>query len=408
MASVDRLPSGKWRATVVLPLRTKDGRKRRITKTHRLRSVVVAWAQELEGAVAAGKWLHPKGADVTLAEYRERWAAQRLTEGRSSAKVGDSHWRNHIEPVWGGHPVGLITRPELRAWVKRMAETQCAKCRGYPGVKGDGMLARHKVTLTGAAAARAAKRKEPLEQVCTGTGQAPGLGAWTIQGAVTHLSALLTAAVDDGLIPANPALRLGLPPTRPKPVFFWTRSEAAAIVAQLDGLNATAVDLAMHVGLRPGELFGLKRRYIDTDIWLIHVHGVATRDGWKPHAKTAKSHRAVPVPPKLRAAIAARCEEIGPDDLVFPAPTGGVWDDRNFAERVFAPAVRSAGVKTGTPYDMRHTAASWLVQAGVDLQRVQELLGHEKYSTTLRYAHLRPGAFDEVLAAWGEPPTIDA
>ena len=50
---------------------------------------------------------------------------------------------------------------------------------------------------------------------------------------------------------------------------------------------------------------------------------------------------------------------------------------------------------------MRHTAASWLVQLGVDLLRVQELLGHEKYSTTLRYSHLRPGQFGDVMDAWG-------
>lgn len=53
-----------------------------------------------------------------------------------------------------------------------------------------------------------------------------------------------------------------------------------------------------------------------------------------------------------------------------------------------------------TPHTMRHSAASWLVQAGMDLLLVQKLLGHESYATTLRYAHLAPDAHKAVLEVW--------
>jgi len=49
---------------------------------------------------------------------------------------------------------------------------------------------------------------------------------------------------------------------------------------------------------------------------------------------------------------------------------------------------------------MRHTAASWLVMDGVDLYRVQALLGHESFATTQRYAHLAPEAHDKVRESW--------
>ncbi|UUW88423.1 tyrosine-type recombinase/integrase [Pimelobacter simplex] len=401
MASIDRLPSGKWRATVVTPIKQPNGRFRRVTKTDPLKAVVEHWAKRTEAAIATGTWIAPENAATTLGEYRAVWRKTKVADS-SSIEKNDSHWRVHIEPVWAGHPLGLIVRPDLKSWVKQLATEQCRRCHASPGIGADGLLKVHKTSLTGAALLRAQRREEPTVRRCSGSGIEPGLGAWTIQGIVSHLSGLLTSAVEDGLIPANPALRLNLPPARPKPIFFWHSWEAEKIILELEEPYALAVDLDMHVGYRPGELFGLTRRYVDVHTWQIYVHGVATRTGWRPYAKSTRSHRATPIPKRLRERVAEHVEDLGPDDLLFPAPGGGVWDDRNFARRIFTPAIKRAGVKLGTPYDMRHTAASWLVQKGVDLKRVQDLLGHEKYSTTLRYAHLKPGAFDEVLDAWGD------
>ena len=112
------------------------------------------------------------------------------------------------------------------------------------------------------------------------------------------------------------------------------------------------------------------------------------------------SRRTVPIPPHLLDDMLTLVSGRAGDDLVFPAPSGGPFDDTNFRARVFVPAVRRARVPRGTPHDMRHTAASWLVMAGVDLYRVQALLGHESFRTTQRYAHLAPDAFDTITAAW--------
>jgi integrase len=387
---VRRLPSGKWQATVVLPLKTDTGRGKRLTKTHPLKRVVVDWKTSMEAAISAGTWLDPKASSVTLGEWRERWVRTRIADPATSTK-NESHWRNHIAPTWAGHPLSLITRGELKAWVASMHTEVCPSCRQRPGVTQAGTLVRHRT---------------PAGRPCSSSGQSPGLGAWTIQGAAAHLSGLLSAATEEGLIPANPAAGLQLPKTGRKPVFYWTREEAAQILLQLGGVDALAVDLNLHIGLRPGELFGLRRQYVDTSTWQIHVYGVATRSGWRPWAKTSKSHRAVPVPPHVRGPLWTHLAELGQDDLVFPAPAGGVWDDRNYSRRIFDPAVKRAGVRRGTFYDTRHTAASWLVQRGVPLLDVQQLLGHEKYSTTLIYAHLAPGAFGSVLEAWGDE-TLD-
>ena len=52
--------------------------------------------------------------------------------------------------------------------------------------------------------------------------------------------------------------------------------------------------------------------------------------------------------------------------------------------------MRRAGLKGVTLHTLRHTFASQLVMAGVPLRDVQELMGHQSYDTTLRYAHLAP------------------
>ena len=56
----------------------------------------------------------------------------------------------------------------------------------------------------------------------------------------------------------------------------------------------------------------------------------------------------------------------------------------------FGRACRAAGIGNFHWHDLRHTFASHLVMAGVDLRTVQELLGHKTLETTLRYSHLAP------------------
>lgn len=56
----------------------------------------------------------------------------------------------------------------------------------------------------------------------------------------------------------------------------------------------------------------------------------------------------------------------------------------------FDAAVKEAGIKDFTWYCLRHTFASRLAMAGVDLRTLAELMGHETIQMTMRYAHLAP------------------
>ena len=67
-----------------------------------------------------------------------------------------------------------------------------------------------------------------------------------------------------------------------------------------------------------------------------------------------------------------------------PAPRGRDWREW------FEDAVETAKIPDFRFHDLRHTFASRLVMAGVDLRTVMELMGHSDISMTMRYAHLAP------------------
>ena len=78
----------------------------------------------------------------------------------------------------------------------------------------------------------------------------------------------------------------------------------------------------------------------------------------------------------------------GLDAPVFRGPDGG--EPLTTLRREFAKAVRLAGLLGFRFHDLRHSHASFLVQAGIPLNTVRDLLGHRSLAMTLRYAHLSP------------------
>ncbi len=131
------------------------------------------------------------------------------------------------------------------------------------------------------------------------------------------------------------------------------------------------------LGLRPGEAVALKWQDVDTENKVLYVAGARK---WTPGgyvigaAKTKRSVRSLAMPPKLIEAF-SRMVRGKDDDLCFPGRWGGVKDPAAMRHQL-SRICNAGGVTPITPYELRHTAASLLSDAGVPIEVLADLLGH--------------------------------
>ena len=140
------------------------------------------------------------------------------------------------------------------------------------------------------------------------------------------------------------------------------------------------VRLALHTGLRRGELFGLRWRDVDLVAARLTVRGEEAKSGLTRH---------VPLNATALDALTTwqKASSSEPEAFVFPGDEGAALTD---VKRAWGQLVKAAKISDFRFHDLRHTFASKLVMAGVDLYVVQGLLGHADPKMTMRYAHLSP------------------
>jgi integrase len=138
--------------------------------------------------------------------------------------------------------------------------------------------------------------------------------------------------------------------------------------------------LAVNSGLRRGELLQLCWRDVDLQRRILTVRGDGAKTGQTRHVPL--NSEAVRVLNSWKPAI------LEPHRCVF----GGADSSTPLVaiKKAWGGVLKAAKVNGFRFHDLRHTFASKLVMAGVDLNTVRELLGHKSIAMTLRYAHLAP------------------
>jgi integrase len=209
---------------------------------------------------------------------------------------------------------------------------------------------------------------------------------------------IFRCAEEDGLIVKSPCTaNIKLPrQTRSKRAERWLTIDELEHLADCIAPRFRVAVLVMgYMGLRFGELAGLKRTRLDLLHATLEVAGqikeVSGHQSFTALPKTASGLRKLPLPASLATEIDEHlASHSNHFEYVFSGRDGGPLR-KTWARRHFAPAALKAGLTPLTPHHLRHTCAALLIARGAHAKDIQEWLGHSSYQVTMDvYGHLFP------------------
>lgn len=216
----------------------------------------------------------------------------------------------------------------------------------------------------------------------------------TVRRILAPLSVMLSAAAEDGVIPAKPWPRLPTPRRDPLKRRHLSVEELARLLAALPTpQDRLLVGFLAETGLRISELKAIRWRDLELDdeplVSVSRRHRLL--DG-EQETKSERSSGTVPITPELARELKAHRLRNGrpsAGELVFTARDGGHVDERNYRRRVLDPACVRAGIAPIGFHVLRHTHGSIVAAATRDVRAVQRRLRHASASFTLEtYIHL--------------------
>jgi integrase len=160
-------------------------------------------------------------------------------------------------------------------------------------------------------------------------------------------------------------------------VRYLMPEEVQTLISNCKDFLKPIITVAVHTGLRKGELLGLRWPQVDFEQGIISVLDTKNHES-----------RYVPMDETVKG-ILKGIKNVPGTDLVF-SNRNGKQIDSAFLYLAFYEALNRSGITDFRWHDLRHVFASTLVMQGVDLNTVRELLGHKDLKMTLRYAHLAP------------------
>jgi integrase len=227
-----------------------------------------------------------------------------------------------------------------------------------------------------------------------------GLSPSAVRNGIMPLRVIFRLALRDEVVGVNPCTGIELPANRSRRVEIVSTEHAAALIDALDnerdrGLWATA----FYTGLRRGELMALRWSDVDLETSELRVersYDPAARTFVEPKSRAGR--RTVPIAAVLRAhllALKIASRRPTPDALVF-----GDTPERPFGYIPLLNRTRAAWKEARLApiglHAARHTAASVMIAAGVNVKALSTFMGHSSITITLdRYGHLLPGSIAE-------------
>ena len=360
--TITRRKDGRWEARYYVP--TLNGTKRKVlygkTQAEVRDKLTKARSECIDGIMCDDE-------NMTVGEYLDVWlkgtvygSVRRSTYDRDTNLVN-----NHIEPVLGGVKLKRLNSAHVQSFYRNRLDK--------------------------------------------------GLSASTVHKMHDILRRGLAQAVKWHLLPRNVADVVKPPRPVPKEMVALSADETRRLLEAAGGDRLEALYiLAVHTGMRQGEMLALRWQDVDMESAVMSVRRTLTRSGGKVvfgEPKTKKSRRSIRLTPQAVEALRSHLErqledmEILGDHyqdqgLVFTTNTGGPINPSNLRQRSFAQLLKRAGLPHMRFHDLRHTCATLLLSRGVHPKFVQELLGHATIAITLdTYSHVMPSMGDATAKA---------
>jgi integrase len=223
---------------------------------------------------------------------------------------------------------------------------------------------------------------------------AAGAAIATVGRELVVLRAAVKWAAKNAKLTSAPFVQL--PPPQPPRERFLTRSEIAQLLwAARKGAHDSRLHLPLFILL--AYYTGARSEAILTLRWFPQVDLDRNVIDFNPpgRAHTKKGRARLPIPRKLRWFLAkAQARSASPYVLSYRG------EPIRQIKHSFASACRLAGLEDVTPHTLRHSCATWLLDAGVPLEQIGGWLGHSDFRTTQRYAHMHPASQARALAAF--------
>lgn len=243
---------------------------------------------------------------------------------------------------------------------------------------------------------------------------ADGMNTSTVHLVYRVFRAVLSEAVKEDLIAANPARGLGLQRPRSLVTNTLARDQVPRLLEVADSWDYCLFLIALRTGMRLGELLALRWADVQLDGQRPALHVVRTLLGirdYKPitgPTKTARSTRQVELTGRMVVALREQRERLHvaaqdpgiiwiDNDLVFPNRFGVPRRERAVTHALHA-ALDRAGLPRIRFHDLRHTAATLMLSSNIHPKIVADMLGHSTTAITLdTYSHVAPTLHREAL-----------
>lgn len=347
MGHVRRTDSGRWQA------RYRDPTGRERARNFTRKADAERFLVQIESDKLRGQWVDPEAGRIKLGEFAERWYAttvplkpktrsgyRSLLDSRILPYLGDLQLR-HIDPIL------------IREWVAELQED--------------------------------------------------GLSASRIRQARNVLHSVFNMAVEGSMVTRNPVAGVKTPPVVSPPRRYLTAEQVGRLADAMESPHDLLILVLAYSGIRFGEAAALRRSHCDLEGSRLHISESLAEVAGQLHFGTTKNHRqrVVALPATIRDRLRDHLETIdsAPDDLVFTSPQGRPLRYSNFRQRQWTPAVETAGLSGLEIHELRHTAASLMINQGADPKLIQSQLGHSSISITYDiYGHLFPDRLDELAS----------